>query len=224
MRGLLILGDSKTGKSLRPLGAATIALLKSIDKTDGSDFAFPAERGDGHYQGIKTMWSRAIAKASCPASRPIHSGIRWDRPPPRRARRWRSPARSWDMRIRVRPQFTPMCRPARPGKRQSVSVPKSQQRSPASLRAGRPLGNPSMQSKRSPAVSLSNSPSAVSMRSKSLHWWAKLRKMSKASSVWQQPRVFAYEVLDWGNGGYQAFTSAHFALDPMSSLQAFENL
>lgn len=70
MRGLLILGDSKTGKSLRSLGAAAIALLKSIDKTNGSDFAFPAERGDGHYQGIKTMWSRAIAKAKLPGVTP----------------------------------------------------------------------------------------------------------------------------------------------------------
>jgi len=68
--GLLILGDSKTGKSLRPLGAAAVALLKSIDKTDGSDFVFPAERGDGHYQGIKTMWSKAIAKAKLPGVTP----------------------------------------------------------------------------------------------------------------------------------------------------------
>lgn len=68
--GLLILGDSKTGKSLRPLGAAAVALLKSIGKTDGSDFVFPAERGDGHYQGIKTMWSKAIAKAKLPGVTP----------------------------------------------------------------------------------------------------------------------------------------------------------
>ncbi|WP_349956582.1 site-specific integrase [Rhizobium sp. ZPR3] len=68
--GLLILGDSKTGKSLRPLGAAAVALLKSIDKIDGSDFVFPAERGDGHYQGIKTMWSKAITKAELPGVTP----------------------------------------------------------------------------------------------------------------------------------------------------------
>lgn len=68
--GLLILGDSKTGKSLRPLGAAAVTLLKSIDKTDGSDFVFSAERGDGHYQGIKTMWSKAIAKAKLPGVTP----------------------------------------------------------------------------------------------------------------------------------------------------------
>ena len=68
--GLLILGDSKTGKSLRPLGAAAVALLKSIAKTDSTDFVFPAERGDGHYQGIKTMWSKVIAKAKLPGVTP----------------------------------------------------------------------------------------------------------------------------------------------------------
>ena len=38
--GLLELDDSKTGKSIRPLGAAALALLKSIDKQDSSDFVF----------------------------------------------------------------------------------------------------------------------------------------------------------------------------------------
>lgn len=62
--GLFILADSKTGKSLRPLGGAAITLLKSIDKIDSSDFVFPAERGDGHYQGAKSIWAKAIARAS----------------------------------------------------------------------------------------------------------------------------------------------------------------
>jgi integrase len=61
--GLLELDDSKTGKSVRPLGAAAVALLRSIDKQEGSDFVFPAERGAGHFQGTKTMWSKAIKKA-----------------------------------------------------------------------------------------------------------------------------------------------------------------
>ncbi len=68
--GLLELDDSKTGKSVRPLGAAALALLKSIDKQDGSDCVFPAERGDSHFQGTKTMWSRAIKKARLPGATP----------------------------------------------------------------------------------------------------------------------------------------------------------
>jgi integrase len=61
--GLLVLDDSKTGKSIRPLGAAAIAILESIDRQEGTDFVFPAERGDGHFQGMKRIWSKAIRKA-----------------------------------------------------------------------------------------------------------------------------------------------------------------
>ncbi|MCR5857217.1 site-specific integrase [Mesorhizobium sp. J428] len=62
-RGLLILDDSKTGKSLRPLGAAAVAPLDSIGKRPGSGFVFPAERGDGHYQGTKGVWTKVVAQA-----------------------------------------------------------------------------------------------------------------------------------------------------------------
>jgi integrase len=61
---LLELDDSKQGKSVRPLGAAAVALLKSIDRESDSDFVFPAERGNGHFQGMKGVWSKAIRKAN----------------------------------------------------------------------------------------------------------------------------------------------------------------
>jgi integrase len=61
--GLLLLDDTKTGKSIRPLGAAAIAILESVDKQDGTDFVFPAERGDGHFQGMKRIWAKAMEKA-----------------------------------------------------------------------------------------------------------------------------------------------------------------
>lgn len=48
--GLLLLAGSKTGKSVRPLGAAAAALLRSLDCEEGSSFVFPGERGEGHYQ------------------------------------------------------------------------------------------------------------------------------------------------------------------------------
>lgn len=69
-RGLLILDDSKTGKSVRPLGAVAVALLDSIAKNPGSDFVFPAERGDGHYQGTKGVWAKIVAKAELPGVTP----------------------------------------------------------------------------------------------------------------------------------------------------------
>lgn len=62
-RGLLTLDDSKTGKSIRPLGAAAIALLKSISRDPESEFVFPAESGEGHFQGMKGIWRKIIEKA-----------------------------------------------------------------------------------------------------------------------------------------------------------------
>lgn len=71
-RGLLILGDTKTGRSIRPLGGAAIALLESLQTNapDASRFVFPAERGDGFYQGTKRVWQTAIKKAGLPGVTP----------------------------------------------------------------------------------------------------------------------------------------------------------
>ena len=68
--GILVLDDSKTGKSIRPLGGAAVTLLSSLGKTMGSDYVFPAERGNGHFQGIKNAWSKAIARAKLPGVTP----------------------------------------------------------------------------------------------------------------------------------------------------------
>lgn len=68
--GALELDDSKTGRSRRPLGDAALALLRSIAREDGSDYVFPAERGDRHYQGTKTMWSKITRKAELPGVTP----------------------------------------------------------------------------------------------------------------------------------------------------------
>ena len=70
-RGLLIFDDTKTGRSVRPLGAAAVALLAALykeatpDADDGPmpEFVFPAERGDGFYQGTKQVWPVAIKRA-----------------------------------------------------------------------------------------------------------------------------------------------------------------
>jgi integrase len=61
--GCLRLADSKTGKSARPLGLAAIVILKSISREDESEFVFPADRGDGHFQGYKSPWKKAIGIA-----------------------------------------------------------------------------------------------------------------------------------------------------------------
>jgi integrase len=69
-RGLLVLDGTKTGKSIRPLGAAAIAVLQSLTRDPDSEFVFPAEFGEGHYQGTKRLWARAIRKASLPGVTP----------------------------------------------------------------------------------------------------------------------------------------------------------
>lgn len=68
--GLLELDDSKTGKSIRPLGAAAVALLESLPREAGSNFVFPAERGDNYFQGTKRIWAKAIKKAELPGVTP----------------------------------------------------------------------------------------------------------------------------------------------------------
>ena len=69
-RGLLVFGDSKTRKSVRPLGTAAIALLAALGRDPRSDFVFPAESGSGHYVGTKRVWPRVVERAGLPGVTP----------------------------------------------------------------------------------------------------------------------------------------------------------
>jgi integrase len=71
-RGLLVLADSKTGRSVRPLGGAAVALLEALRSraTDDIGFVFPAERGKGFYQGFQQVWPVAVARADLPGVTP----------------------------------------------------------------------------------------------------------------------------------------------------------
>ena len=68
--GLLVLADSKTGKSIRPLAAAAIAILKTIERDEDSPYVFPADRGDGAFQGTKTIWPKIVKRADLPGVTP----------------------------------------------------------------------------------------------------------------------------------------------------------
>ena len=57
----LVLADSKTGKSVRPLATAAAALLASLPRAHGSPWVFPAERGDGSFAGLQAAWERIVA-------------------------------------------------------------------------------------------------------------------------------------------------------------------
>lgn len=66
----LRLGDTKTGKSIRPVGGWVVEKLKSIPVEGGTDWVFPARSGEGHYQGtkrevVKIFAAANIANATC---------------------------------------------------------------------------------------------------------------------------------------------------------------
>jgi integrase len=71
-RGLLVFEDSKTGRSVRPIGAAAIALLDALraEADKKVPWVFPAERGSGFYQGTKRVWPEAINRAALPGVTP----------------------------------------------------------------------------------------------------------------------------------------------------------
>lgn len=68
--GLLVLEDSKTGRSVRPLGTAVLTLLRQIERHEDSEYVFPGDIGEGHFQGTKTPWARAVRKAKLPGVTP----------------------------------------------------------------------------------------------------------------------------------------------------------
>ncbi|MCJ2061888.1 site-specific integrase [Methylobacterium sp. J-088] len=59
----LRLADSKTGASVRPLGASAAALLEGLPRLAGSPFVFPGQRGEGPYGGLPKAWDRVTSLA-----------------------------------------------------------------------------------------------------------------------------------------------------------------
>jgi integrase len=54
--------DTKSGAQLRPIGAAAVALLDALPRTEGARFVFPADRGDGHFVGLPRVLARICAR------------------------------------------------------------------------------------------------------------------------------------------------------------------
>jgi len=61
------LGDSKTGRSMRPLSNAAIEILKPL-LASHSDLVFPATKGKGLMSGYPKFWKKIAAIAGFPAS------------------------------------------------------------------------------------------------------------------------------------------------------------
>ncbi|MGH8437029.1 MAG: site-specific integrase, partial [Pseudomonas sp.] len=55
-RGFLRLADTKTGKSVHPLGAAAIELLTTLTRAPGSPYVLPGAKTGTHLEGIKRLW------------------------------------------------------------------------------------------------------------------------------------------------------------------------
>lgn len=60
-RRTAVLGDTKTGKSMRPLSHAACDVLRSLPRVGDSELVFPASRGDGAMSGFISFWQR-VAK------------------------------------------------------------------------------------------------------------------------------------------------------------------
>jgi integrase len=52
------LGDTKTGRSIRPLSIAACDVLRGLPRS--SDLAFPASRGAGRMTGLPKFWARIV--------------------------------------------------------------------------------------------------------------------------------------------------------------------
>lgn len=79
--GLLVLADSKTGRPVRPIGTSVLTLLKGIEGDEESEFVFPADSGERHFQGTKTPWARAVKKTELPGVTPTFSMSPQEKPP-----------------------------------------------------------------------------------------------------------------------------------------------
>lgn len=70
-KACLVLEESKTGRSVRPLAQAALAILKGQTRIDSCEFVFPAEDdNETFYQGTKRYWVKAVALANLPGVTP----------------------------------------------------------------------------------------------------------------------------------------------------------
>jgi integrase len=69
VRRTTVLGDTKTGKSLRPLSYAACDVLRDMValRTETNDLVFPATRGGGIMSGFRKLWLRITTSGSLPA-------------------------------------------------------------------------------------------------------------------------------------------------------------
>jgi integrase len=64
-RRTAILGDTKTGRSMRPLSRASCEVLREMSRS--GPLVFPATRGDGPMKGFRKLWNRILKPAGLTA-------------------------------------------------------------------------------------------------------------------------------------------------------------
>ena len=68
-RQCLRLGDSKTGAKVIPLGPPALTIFAATERREGSEWVFPAESGDGTFQGTEKVWYKVRTNAGMPQLR-----------------------------------------------------------------------------------------------------------------------------------------------------------
>jgi integrase len=58
-RGYLRLADTKTGRSVRPIGESAVALLESLPRLERNPFVFPGLKENEHLTEVKRLWYAA---------------------------------------------------------------------------------------------------------------------------------------------------------------------
>lgn len=67
----VVLADTKTGRSMRPLSHAACDVLRGLSKT--GDLVFPPTRGDGRMSGFRKLWDRIAKLGNLPADATPHT-------------------------------------------------------------------------------------------------------------------------------------------------------
>jgi integrase len=67
-RRTAMLGDTKTGRSMRPLSHAACDVLRALTRTGEDALVFPATRGAGRMAGFPRLWTRIAKLGAVPAS------------------------------------------------------------------------------------------------------------------------------------------------------------
>ncbi|MEX2181883.1 MAG: tyrosine-type recombinase/integrase [Gemmatimonadaceae bacterium] len=68
-RGYLRLADSKTGRSVRPLGRSAVSLLERLPRISGNPYVLPGQQRNKHLKEIKRLWYAVLHASKLPGLR-----------------------------------------------------------------------------------------------------------------------------------------------------------